>query len=56
MLMLEVTFVRPQFWGRKWLGQFYGRPDILVLSAGKPYAHNLPRFKGGILEFFERGG
>ena len=25
----------PQFWGRKWLCQFYGRPEKCVLSAGK---------------------
>ena len=38
---------RPQFWGRKWLRQFYGRLEKCVLSAGKIHAHKIPCFRGG---------
>ena len=37
----------PQFWGRKWLCQFYGRLEKCVHSAGKNHAHKIPRFRGG---------
>ena len=39
----------PQFWGRKWLRQFYGRLEERVLSAGKTHVHKIPPFRGGIL-------
>ena len=29
---------------------------FLVLSAGKPHAHKIPPFRGGVLGFFRRGG
>ena len=31
----------PQFWGRKWLHQFYGCLEKYVLSAGKTHAHKI---------------
>ena len=37
----------PQFWGRKWLRQFYGRLEKCILSAGKSHVHKIPRFRGG---------
>ena len=37
----------PQFWGRKWLHQFYGRLEKCVLSAGKTHVHKIPPFRGG---------
>ena len=48
----------PQFWGRKWLRQFYGRLEKCVLSAGKTHAHKIPWFirGGGILGFLGGGG
>ena len=39
----------PQFWGRKWLPQFDGRLEKCALSAKKPHAHKIPRFRGGYL-------
>ena len=44
----------PQFWGWKWVRQFYGRLEECVLSAGKPHVHKLPRFRGGV--FWVWGG
>ena len=42
----------PQFWGRKWARQFYGRLEKCVLSAGKKtHVHKTPRFR-----FFFGGG
>ena len=48
----------PQFWGREWLRQFYGRLEKCVLSAGKPHAHKIPRLTegGGYFGFFFWGG
>ena len=37
----------PQFWGRKWLRQFYGHLEICVLSAGNRHVHKIQRFRGG---------
>ena len=37
----------PQFWGRKWLRQFYGRLEKCVLSAGKTHVRKIPPFMGG---------
>ena len=36
-----------QFWGRKWVHQFYGRLEKCILSAGKTHVHKIPRFFGG---------
>ena len=54
---MSVNFFCPQFWGRKWLRQFYGRLEKCVLSAGKTNVHKIPRFRGGegILGFFGGG-
>ena len=47
----------PQFWGRKWLRQFYRRMDKCVRSAGKTHVHKIPRFRGGgDFGFFLGGG
>ena len=40
-------FFCPQFWGRKWLRQFYGRLEKCVLSAGKNHVRKIPPFRGG---------
>ena len=38
----------PQFWGRKWLRQFYGHlGKIALLSAGKTHVRKIPPFRGG---------
>ena len=37
----------PQFWGRKWLRQFYGRLEKCVLSAGKPMSIKFLLLGGG---------
>ena len=31
----------------KWLRQFYGHLEKCFLSAGKPYVHKIPCFRGG---------
>ena len=46
----------PQFWGRKWVRQFYGRLEKCVLSAGKNHVHKIPRFRGGSILGFGGGG
>ena len=38
----------PQFWGRKWLRQFYGRLEKCVLSAGKPMSIKFLLLGGGV--------
>ena len=37
----------PQFWGRKWLRQFYGRLEFLRSFCRKNPAHKIPRFGEG---------
>ena len=37
----------PQFWGRKWLREFYGRLEKRVLSAGKPMSIKFLVLGGG---------
>ena len=44
---MSVKFLCPQFWGRKWLRQFYGHLEKCVLSAGKAPVHKISRFRGG---------
>ena len=47
----------PQFWGRKWVRQFYGRLEKCVLSAGKPMSIKfLVLGGGGIFGVFFWGG
>ena len=46
----------PQFWGRKWPRQSYGRLENCILSAGKPQVHKIPRFRGGGVFWFFWGG
>ena len=54
---MSVKFFCPQFWGRKWLRQFYGRLEKCTLSAGKTQVHKIPRFGGGgVLGFGGAGG
>ena len=36
-----------QFWGRKWLCQFYGAWKTWILSAGTTHAHKVALFRGG---------
>ena len=45
----------PQFRGRKWLRQFYGRLENCVLSAGKTHVHKIPPFRGGYFGFWGGG-
>ena len=42
-----------QFWGRKWLRQFYGRLENMRSFCRKTYVHKIPRFRGG---YFGLGG
>ena len=38
----------PQFWGRKWVRQFYGRLEYLLSFCRKKlHVHKIPRFRGG---------
>ena len=53
--LVSAKFVCPQLWGRKWLRQFYGRLEKCVLSAGKPHAHKIPRFREGECRFYFYG-
>ena len=46
----------PQFWGRKWLRQFYGRLEKCVLSAGKPMSIQFLVLGGGGYFWFWGGG
>ena len=46
----------PQFWGRKWVRQFYGRLEKCVLSAGKTPVYKIPRLGGGVFGFGGGGG
>ena len=46
----------PQFWGRKWLRQFYGHLEKCALSAGKTHAHKIPPFWGGVFWVLGGGG
>ena len=48
----------PQFWGRKWLHQFYGRLEKCVLSEGKnPMSIKFRVLgRGGAFWFWEGGG
>ena len=48
----------PQFWGRKWLRQFYGYVEKLRSFCKKTHVHKIPRFRGGggILGFGGGGG
>ena len=48
--------VRPQFWGRKWLCQFYGHLAFFGSFCWKPHAHKIPPFRGGCWGFLEGGG
>ena len=59
MLIIKNPRVRkicPQFWGRKWLRQFYGRLQKCALSAGKAHVHKIPPFRGGGILGFGGGG
>ena len=49
ILLVSVKSSCPQFWGRKWLRQFYGRLEKCVLSAEKKtiFFHKNHRFSGG---------
>ena len=38
-----------QFWGRKWLRQFYGRLEKMRSFCRKTHVHKFPRFRGGLL-------
>ena len=56
-ILVSVKFVCPQFWGRRWVRQFYGRLEKCVLSAGKTHVHKIPRFReGGVFWVFGGGG
>ena len=46
----------PQFWGRKWLHQFYGHLEKCVLSAGKTLPIKFLVLGGGYFGFFLGGG
>ena len=47
----------PQFWGRKWLCQFYGRLEKMRSICRKTYVHKIPRFRGGgVFWVLGRGG
>ena len=46
----------PQFWGRKWVRQFYGRPEKMRSFCRKSHVHKIPRFRGGGFWVFFGGG
>ena len=54
-ILVSVKFC-PQFWGRKWVRQFYGRLEKCVLSAGTTHVHKIPRFRGGAFWVLGGGG
>ena len=56
ILLVSVKVVSPQFWGRKWVRQFYGRLEKCVLSAEKTHVHKIPRFGGGGILGLAGGG
>ena len=41
----------PAVLGPEMAAPIHGRLEKCVLSAGKPHAHRIPRFRGGILVF-----
>ena len=47
----------PQFWGRKWLRQFYGHLENMPSFCRRNLrVHKIPRFRGGYLGVFRGGG
>ena len=46
-LHCNIGFSCLQFWGRKWVRQFYGHLEKCVLSAGKTMSVKFPFFGGG---------
>ena len=54
-ILVSVNFF-PQFWGWKWLRQFYGHLEKCALSAGKPMSKKFLVLGEGILGFFGGGG
>ena len=55
---LMCVIFRPQFWGWKWLRQFYGRLAFWGFCCWKtpPHAHKCFRFRGVGFLFFRGGG
>ena len=45
---------RPQFWGRKWLRQFYGRLENAFFLQ-ENHVHDILRFRGAVIVGFGRG-
>ena len=41
----------PQFWGRKWLRQFYGHLEKMPSFCRKTRVRKIPRFRGGYFGF-----
>ena len=57
-IILVSVNVCPQFWGRKWLHQFYGRLEKMRLFCRKNHVREIPRFfwgGGGYFGFFGGG-
>ena len=63
-LIVEYAFIRkilvswnscPQFWGRKWLRQVYGRLEKMRPFCRKSHVHKIPRFRGGYFGFWGGG-
>ena len=48
--------VCPQFWGQKWLRQFYGGLEKMRPFCRKNHVHKIPRFRGGGYFGFGGGG
>ena len=46
-IVVSVKTFGPQFWGRKWLRQFYGHLEKCVSFRRKTPCHKIPRFRGG---------
>ena len=53
---MSVKFLCPQFWGRKWLREFYGRLEKKRPFCRKSHVHKSPRFRGGGILGFLGGG
>ena len=46
----------PQFWGRRWLRQFYGHLEKTPSFCRKTYVYKIPRFGGGVFWVWGGGG
>ena len=49
ILLVSVKFVCPQFWGQKWVRQFYGHLEKMRSFCRKNHVRKIPLFWGGVL-------